>query len=65
MSHLPTFTFPDLGDSQATALCDFLCQLAADADAHYVAQIIRHRQHHQPPPPDADRPWSSEPPVDS
>ena len=65
MNRQPTFAFPDLCDGHANALCDFLCQLAADADAHYVAQIIRYRKLNQPPPPDPDHPWRREPPVDS
>jgi len=32
--HEPTFAFPsDLSDREATTLCDFLFQLAGDADA--------------------------------
>ena len=56
MNRQPTFAFPDLCDGHATTLCDFLCQLAADADAHYAAQIIRCQQLIQPPPPDPDHP---------
>ncbi len=39
-----TFAFPSgLSDRDATAFCDFLFQLAADADAHYLGQILRHQ----------------------
>ena len=52
--------FPaDLSDETATALCDLLHELAASADSRYLAQILRYRRQHQPPPFDPDRPWLS------
>lgn len=59
--HQPTFAFPsDLSDREATTLCDFLFQLAADADARYLAQILRHRYKNDPMPRHPDLPWQSE-----
>ena len=56
----PDPLFPaDLSDETATALCDFLHELAAFADSRYLAQILRYRRQHQPPPFDPDRPWLS------
>lgn len=56
--HEPTFAFPsDLSDREATTLCDFLFQLAADADARYLAQILRYRQENNPTPRHPDHPW--------
>lgn len=58
--HEPTFAFPsDLSDREATTLCDFLFQLAADADARYLGQILRYRQENNPTPRDPDHPWES------
>ena len=65
MNRHPTLAFPDLCDGHATALCDFLCQLAAEADAHYAAQILRYEKLIQPPPADPDHPWRREPLGDS
>ena len=59
MSRRYTITFPDLGDAHAIMLVDFLNQLTADAESHYLAQILRYRQEHRPPPPDPERPWHS------
>ena len=59
--HEPTFAFPsDLSDREATTLCDFLFQLAADADARYLAQILRYRYKNDPMPRHPDLPWESE-----
>lgn len=59
--HQPTFAFPsDLSDREAITLCDFLFQLAADADAHYLAQILRYRYKNNPTPRHPDLPWESE-----
>ena len=56
----PEPRFPaDLSDEAATTLCDFLHELAAFADSHYLAQILRYRRLHQPSPFDPDRPWLS------
>ena len=65
MNRHPTLAFPDLCDGHATALCDFLCQLAAEADAHYAAQILRYEKLIQPPPAYPDHPWRREPLGDS
>jgi hypothetical protein len=52
--------FPDgLSDEAATALCDFLFELAAAADSRFLAQILRYRRQHQNPPLDPDHPWRS------
>ena len=56
MSRRHTITFPDLGDAHALMLVDFLNQLTVDAESHYLAQILRYRREHRPPP-DPDRPW--------
>ena len=59
--HEPTFAFPsDLSDREATTLCDFLFQLAADADARYLAQILRYRYKNDPMPRHPNLPWESE-----
>ena len=51
--------FPSrLSDEAATALCDFLHELAAAADSRFFAQIIRYRRT-QDPPIDPDHPWRS------
>lgn len=56
-----TFAFPSgLSDREAVVFCDFLFQLAADADAHYLAQILRHRHKSNPTPQDPNQPWRSE-----
>ena len=55
MSRQPAFAFPDLGDAHAIMLVDFLNQLTADAESHYLAQILRYRQEHRPP--HSARPW--------
>lgn len=47
---------PQLSDAEATALCDFLCELAAAADSHYVAQILRYRQRQQSSSRDPEKP---------
>lgn len=52
--------FPDgLSDEAATALCDFLYDLAAAADSRYLAQILRYRKQYQATPFDPDHPWRS------
>ena len=56
----PTFAFPsDISDRAATILCDFLFQLAADAEIHYLGQILRYRRDNNPTPQDPDQPWWS------
>ncbi len=60
MSHKrkSTFAFPSgLSDRDAAAFCEFLFQLAADADAHYLGQILRYRRSINPPPQNSDAPW--------
>ena len=57
MSRSHTIIFPDLGDAHAIKLVDFLNQLTADAESHYLAQILRYRQKHRPTPPHPERPW--------
>ena len=53
-----TCAFPSgLSDRDATAFCDFLFQLAADADAHYLGQILRYQRSIKPPPQNPDQPW--------
>jgi hypothetical protein len=60
MSTDPDPLFPTgLSDAAATALCDFLYELAATADSRYLAQILRYRRQHQPTPRDPDQPWLS------
>ena len=55
-----TFAFPSgFSDRDAAAFCDFLFQLAADADAHYLGQILRYQRSIRPPPQDPDQPWRS------
>jgi len=59
--HETTSAFPsDLSDREATTLCDFLFQLAADAEARYLAQILRYRHENDPTPRHPDHPWESE-----
>ena len=59
--HEPPFPFPSgLSDREATTLCDFLFQLAADADTRYLGQILRHRYKNDPTPRHPDHPWESE-----
>ena len=59
--HEPTFAFPsDLSDREATTLCDFLFQLAADAEARYLGNILRYRRKNNPTPQNPDHPWRSE-----
>ena len=54
------FAFPSgLSDRDATAFCDFLFQLAADADAHYLGQILRYQRSIRPSPHDPAQPWRS------
>lgn len=49
--HESTFAFPSgLSDRDAAAFCDFLSQLAADADAHYLGQILRYQRSNNPAP---------------
>ena len=57
MSRSHPITFPDLGDAHAIMLVNFLNQLTADAESHYLAQIRRYRQQHRPTPPHPERPW--------
>lgn len=60
MSHKrkSTFAFPSgLSDRDAAAFCEFLFQLAADADAHYLGQILRYQRSINPPPQNSDAPW--------
>ena len=58
MNHEPDFAFPSgLSDREATTLCDFLFQLAADADTHYLGQILRYQRENDPTPRDPARPW--------
>lgn len=57
MSRRHRITFPELDDAHAIMLVDFLNQLTADAESHYLAQILRYRQQHRPPPPDPEQPW--------
>ena len=53
-----TFAFPSgLSDRDAAAFCDFLFQLAADADAHYLGQVLSHQRLIKPPPQDPGQPW--------
>ena len=60
MNANPDPLFPaDLSDEVATALCDLLHDLAATADSHYLAQILRYRRQHQTTPVDPDHPWLS------
>lgn len=60
MSTDPDPLFPaGLSDEAATALCDFLHDLAAAADSRYLAQILRYRRQHQATPFDPDHPWLS------
>jgi hypothetical protein len=57
MSPDPAPAFPPgLSDEAAAALCDFLHELAAAADSHYLHQILRHRRS-QAPPVDPKQPW--------
>ena len=59
--HETTFAFPsDLSDHEATTLCDFLFQLAADAEARYLGQILRYQKQTNPTPRNPDRPWDSD-----
>ena len=63
MNHDPESLFPaGLSDAAATALCDFLHELAAAADTRYLAQLQRHRRQQEPPPHDPARPWRSRSP---
>lgn len=63
MNHDPESLFPaGISDAAATALCDFLHDLAAAADARYLAQLLRHHRQQQPPPHDPAQPWRSRPP---
>ena len=48
-----------LSDEVATALCDFLNELAAASDSRYLHQIRRYRKQQQAPPQDPDHPWRS------
>jgi hypothetical protein len=60
--HEPDFTFPSgLSDREATTLCEFLFQLAADAEARYLGQILRYQRQTDPTPRNPDRPWDSDP----
>jgi len=55
-----TFAFPSgLSDRDATAFCDLLFQLAADADAHYLGQVLRYHRSIRPPPQEPHQPWRS------
>jgi len=54
----PEQRFPtELSDEAAAALCDFLNELAAAADSHYLHQIQRYRRKQQAPPPDPNQLW--------
>jgi hypothetical protein len=56
--HDPSFAFPsDLSDREASVFCDFLFQLAADAETHYLGQILRYLRENDPTPRDPDHPW--------
>ena len=58
----PASLFPtSLSDAAAAALCDFLHDLAAAADARYLAQLQRHRRQQEPPLYDPAQPWRSRP----
>jgi hypothetical protein len=55
-----TFAFPSgLSDRAAAAFCDFLSQLAVDADARYLGQVLRYQRSIKQPPQDPDQPWRS------
>jgi len=59
--HEPGFAFPSgLSDREASLLCDFLFQLVADAEAHYLAQLLRYQRDNDPTPRHPDHPWESE-----
>ncbi len=60
MSHKrkSTFAFPSgLSDREAAMLCDFLFQLAADAETRYLGQILCYQRSIKPSPQDAEAPW--------
>ena len=62
MNDDPQTWFPTgLSDAAATALCDFLHDLAAAADARYLAQLQRYQRQQEPPPSDPAQPWCSRP----
>ncbi len=59
--HEPDFAFPSgLSDREATTLCDFLFQLATDAETRYLGQILRYQKQIDPTPRNPDRPWDSD-----
>ena len=59
--HEPDFAFPSgLSDREATTLCDFLFQLVADAEAHYLAQLLRYQKQNDLTPRNPDPPWDSD-----
>ena len=59
--HEPDFAFPSgLSDREATTLCDFLFQLAADAETRYLGQILRYQKQIGSTPRDPDHPWEPE-----
>ena len=56
-----TVAFPSgFSDRDAAAFCDFLFQLASDADAHCLGQILRYQRSNNPTPQDLAQPWHSE-----
>lgn len=60
--HETSVPFPTrLSDREATTLCDFLFQLAADAEARYLWQLRRYRRDNAPTPQDPNHPWRSNP----
>ena len=53
-----TFAFPSgFSDRDAAAFCDFLFQLAAAADAHYLGQVLRYQRSIRTPPQNPSKPW--------
>jgi len=59
--HESDYAFPSgLSDREAIILCDFLFQLAADAEARYLGQILRYQRKNDPTSRNLDRPWDSD-----
>ena len=57
----PDFAFPSgLSDREATTLCDFLFQLATNAEVRYLGQLRRYRRDNDPTPQDPCHPWRSD-----
>lgn len=53
--------FPSqLSDEAAAALCDFLQELAAAADSHYLHQLRRYHRLNAPPA-NPNQPWLFDP----